>query len=235
VGLALTAVIVIIVVIVAVMAMMNPPGDGIKPKRDLDASGGGAVDTGRETGGQTGGGAAIETPTVRAKGFAGIPLTGKKIIISVDGASSMVDSFDFVMQGIYNAVDALEPDQRIKVAIWKGTGIKMFPASGYVGKDGLKELKQQLNTLTANGSSDAAQCMKASAQLDGDQIIFVTAKFGLESQMAEDVLSVKKGNVRFDGLKIEAEDAQSPLEILATKTGGTYLFVTGGKLQQLVK
>jgi hypothetical protein len=173
------------------------------------------------------------TASEEVKGFIGVPLTGKKILFSIDGASSMADSFNYVCRGVYRAMERLEPGQQVRVAVWRGNSVKLIPESGFVSQSGAKQLHDELEALAVSGSSEAVDCMKASVGLGADQVIFVTAKYGLDVSIADAVLAAKQGEVRFDGVKIESDDAQSPLEKLAQKSGGTYRLVSTGKLDQL--
>jgi hypothetical protein len=145
----------------------------------------------------------------------------------------MADTFDYVRRGVYRGLETLQPGQQMQVAVWRGSTLKLIPASGFVDRSGEKQLRDELESIAVSGSSDAGECMKASVALGADQVVFVTAKFGLDSSLADGVLEAKKGDVRFDGVKIESNDAQSPLEMLASKTGGTYRLLTAGKLEQL--
>jgi hypothetical protein len=240
VGLALIGVILIIVVIVVGMVMMSPPERGpVHTEGDTP----GKVVTPGKRGGKAGSsaegpvdpGPAEVGPKADVKGFVGVPMTGRKILFSIDGASSMADSFDYVRRGVYRAVDTLEPGQHVQVAVWKGSTVRLFPASGFVDKSRVKDLRAEFDAVSVSGSSDAGDCMKASVGYGADQVVFVTAKFGLDSMIADGVMEAKKGDVRFDGIKIESEDAQSPLEMLASKTGGTYRLVSTGKLDQLTR
>jgi hypothetical protein len=74
--------------------------------------------------------------------------------------------------------------------------------------------------------------MKASLDLGGDQVIFVTAKFGLPEDLAPAVIAARKNGQRLDGIKINSEDNPSPLDALARQTGGKYLFLTQKELEQ---
>jgi hypothetical protein len=244
-GAAAVGMIVIIVVIVVGMYMMRPPEPGAV-QVDGGAPGGKAMVPGHTppAGEHAGGGNTVHEPgpapgeavvSEEAKGFIGVPLVGKKIVLSIDGASSMADSFSYVCRGVYHAVDGLEPGQQVRVVVWRGNKVKLIPESGFVDKSGVKQLREQLDAIAVTGSSEAVDCMKESVEQGGDQVVFVTAKYGLDSSIADAVLAAKKGDVRFDGVKIESEDPQSPLEILAKKSGGTYRVVSTGKLDQLTR
>jgi hypothetical protein len=244
VGLGLGGVIVIIVTVVLGMILMRPPEKAPLPGRDADGAGTAVSPGNVQHPGKSGrSGNASRTPESgqvepvkeEVKGFLGVPLVGKKIVFSIDGASSMADTFDYARRGIYQAIDTLEPGQQVQVAVWKGSTLRLIPSSGFVGKPAVKKLHDELEAVAVTGSSDAGDCMKASAGLGGDQVIFVTAKFGLDPSIADGVMAAKKGEMRFDGVKIESEDSQSPLEMLAQKTGGTYRLVSGGKLEQLTR
>jgi hypothetical protein len=240
-GIGLAGVIVIVVVIIVIKVLLGSPEP--LPVADDNGGGGkmvapgvphGAVkDGGRSTVRGPDQGSAPAAVSEEVKGFIGVPLTGKKILFSIDGASSMRDSFNFVCRGVYRAIDKLEPGQQVRVAVWRGNSVKLVPASGFVSKSGAKQLHDELEAMAVTGSSEAVDCMKASLDQGADQVIFVTAKYGLDSSIADTILASYKGDVRFDGVKIESDDTDSPLEKLARKTGGTYRVVSTGKLDEL--
>jgi hypothetical protein len=243
-GIGLAGVIVIVVVIIVIKVLLGSPEP--LPVVDDGSGGGKVVAPGVPHGAVKGGGgstgqgpdhgpAPAPAASEEVKGFIGVPLTGKKILFSIDGASSMTDSFNFVCRGVYRAMDKLEPGQQVRVAVWRGNSVKLVPASGFVGKSGAKQLHDALEMIAATGSSDAVDCMKASLEEGADQVIFVTAKYGLDSSIADTILASYKGDVRFDGVKIESDDTQSPLEMLAKKTGGSYRVVSTGKLDELTR
>jgi hypothetical protein len=181
-----------------------------------------------------GGGHNEPIPTLKGPQFLGVPLVGKQIVLSIDSASSMQDCFDFLRRACYQAMDTLEPDQTLVVVLWSDPGIKKVPASGYVGKTSAAKLRDELELVPVHGSSDAAACMKATFDIGGDQVIFVTAKPGLSEDLAATVLAARKNGQRLDGVKINSEDNPSPLESLARQSGGKYVFVTQRQLERAI-
>lgn len=219
---------VIVVVIVVVVASSNDKTTN---------TGGGTTNT--NTGSSGGGGTPEVKPpervVVKGPNFATLPLVGKRIVIAVDAASSMQDSFDYVRRAVYQAVESLETDQRLMVAVWTSDGVKQVPSAGFVGKGELRTIREQLDDVPTRGSTDAARSMKAALGVGGDQVIFVTAKFGLMPDLAPSVLASAKPGQRIDGLKITAEDNPSPLQMMADKTNGRFLFITQTQLEEIVR
>jgi len=223
-GVLLLAIVVVIVVVVA--------SSGDKPI----STGGGANNS--NTGGNGGDTPGVKPPervVVKGPNFATLPLVGKRIVIAVDAASSMQDSFDYVRRAVYQAVESLETDQRMVVAVWTSEGVKQVPSGGFVGKGELRAVREQLDDVPTRGSTDAARSMKAALDLGGDQVIFVTAKFGLMPDLSPAVLASAKPGQRIDGLKITAEDNPSPLQMMADKTNGRFLFITQTQLEEIVR
>ena len=161
--------------------------------------------------------------TVSGPAFLGsIPLLGPKIVFSIDGGQSNMDSFDFLRQGIRNAIQQMAPDQRFIIAVWNGSDIQTYPAKDWASKATLENVWKDFQDVSAHGASDAAVCMKKSVELKGDQTIVVTAKLGLSSDMADPALSVRGKGQRIDALKITSEDTDSPLGKLAGASGGKF-------------
>ncbi|MCL2647852.1 MAG: hypothetical protein FWD61_12705 [Phycisphaerales bacterium] len=164
----------------------------------------------------------------------GIPLVGKKILVSIDGASSMTDHFDYVRAAVYGAVERLGSGQALEVVVWRGEKVTPYPQKGFIDKVGLESLKEEFDAISARGSSDVTACMKASLALGADQVIFITAKPALDPAIAQDILADKGPAARLDSIKIDSEDSPSPLEELSQKSGGLYRFITGAKLQDMI-
>lgn len=194
----------------------------------------GSRGSGTTVGQSTGGGHNEPIPTIKGPQFLGVPLVGKQIVLSIDSASSMQDSFDFLRRACYQAMDSLEPDQTLMVALWSEDGVEKIPASGFVGKASAGKFHDAMELVPVHGSTDAAACMKASLEVGGDQVIFVTAKFGLTEDLAATVLAARKNGQRLDGVKINSEDNPAPLESLARQSGGKYIFLTQRQLEHAI-
>lgn len=175
----------------------------------------------------------------REASFAGIPLTGRRILLSVDGSVSMTDGFDYLRRGILRTTHRLAPNQPMLVVLWTEDGLRQVPASGF-GQGGdawHKELQDQLAAFSPQGSSDAGKSMRATLELagPGDQVFFVTAKNSLPLAMAEGVLEARKENVRIDGIRLATQETPDLLEHLAKQTTGQYLFMTFSELDQATR
>jgi len=149
----------------------------------------------------------------------------------------MTNHFDYVRAAVYTAAEKLGAGQQLQVAIWRDDNVTPYPQKGFVNKGELETLREEFDAIGSRGSSEIVECMKASLTLGGgaDQVIFITAKPSLDVSIAEDVLTAKTASVRIDGIKIDAEDSTSPLEELAKKTGGTYLYMSGATLQNMIQ
>jgi hypothetical protein len=170
--------------------------------------------------------------------FANIPLTGRRVILSFDGAASMADAFDFLRRGTLRAANRINPDQQMLVTLWTDDGLKQLPSSGFgKGEGWAREIEPHLQAFAPGGVSDAEKCMTAALHLaePGDQVIFVTAKPDLPAALAIGVLPARKENVRIDGVKLNTQDTPSPLETLAKVSGGLYLYMSVSELDQVTR
>ena len=177
-------------------------------------------------------------PAAREASFIGIPLTGRRIILSVDAAASMSDSFDYIRRGIARSAGRLADNQPILVTLWTNDGLKRLPASGFgKGEAFIKELTDSLQSAAPEGASDAEKCMQETLGLagPGDQVIFITAKNPLPASLATTVLANRKDNVRVDGVKLVTQDTPSPLEAMAAASGGQYVFLVPSELDQATR
>jgi hypothetical protein len=166
--------------------------------------------------------------------FVGIPLAGKRVILSIDGGSSMSDSFDFLRRGVLRSAERLAAGKELRVVLWNDSGVSALPpaSAGHTGP-----LKEALEAAVPQGASDPEQSMKATLALaeSGDQVLFVTAKFNLPEGLSAAVLKEAQPNVRIDGVKLVSHDAPSPLEAMARATGGQYVFLAPSDLDQATR
>ena len=227
-GVTLLIVVVVTVIVVLVMAVLN----NVNEKPIPTTAGGGTAVRGTERG--TGGGSTVAA----GPQFMGIPLVGKRIVISIDAGSSAQDSFDYLRKGTGLAIDSLAADQEIVVVLWKEEGLVKFPASGWARRGDVEAIRGQLENAAAFGASEALDCMRKSLELGGDQVVFVTAKYGLAKELAEEALTARKAGQRIDGIKVSTivatGDPESPLEIMASKANGMFLRLDSSRLDALV-
>ena len=155
--------------------------------------------------------------------FLGIPLTGDKIIFSLDGSTANINSFSYVTQGVQEAVATLAPDQRFRVAIWRGKGLKLLPARGWLRRGEVKAVRpvlRQVRNLVSYGSSNTLKSMLASLALGGNQVIFVTAKFQMPHGLVAAVEAKRKPGQRLDVISVDGERRE--LQKLAQQCDGQF-------------
>jgi hypothetical protein len=173
----------------------------------------------------------------RETAFAGIPLTGRRILISVDGAASMADGFDYLRRGIFRTAQRLAPNQPMIVVLWTEDGLRQLGGFGSGSESWQKNLQDQLTAFSPVGSSDAEKSMLATLELagPGDQVLFITAKRSLPMAIAGNVLGARKEPVRIDGIRLAIQETPDLLETLAKETSGQYLFMTVSELDQATR
>ena len=168
--------------------------------------------------------------------FLSIPLVGKKIIISMDGARSIQDSFDYLRLAVAQAAESLADDQELKVVIWKDSTPLVIPADAWAKKSALPALRAKLDAVVPAGASDDLACMKASIAMGGEQIIFVTAKYDLTPNLAETLLPLRKFE-RIDAVRVLPlglpPASLSPLEQIVIKANGKFITADNNKLDSL--
>jgi hypothetical protein len=164
----------------------------------------------------------VDTPTGPLL-LGNIPLVGTRIVFCIDGGSANQESFDFVRKGIEQAIDTLGPDQQFTIAVWREDGLETIPAGAWASRATFANYKNQLENAAAMGTSDPVASMVKAVELKGDQVIFITAKYGLTSDMAAPVIAARKAGQRIDAIKIGSADTDSPLEKIANASGGTFV------------
>jgi len=152
-----------------------------------------------------------------------IPLAKSKVVFSLDGGSSGRDSFDWVRLAVKNSIGNMKADQRFIIAVWTESGMIQFPKTGWASKATLDNFLPDFDNYTAHGAADAAASMKQSLALQADQVIFVTAKDGLDPGIAGDVLAARGATQRLDAIKIGEEQGDSPLGPITSKGGGKFI------------
>lgn len=155
--------------------------------------------------------------------FLGIPLTGDKIVFSLDGSSANTNSFSYVTQGVQEALATLAPDQQFRVAIWRHKGLTLLPARGWLNRADVKALRPVLHRLRnalSYGSNDTVQSMLASLALGGNQVIFVTAKFQMPHHLVATIEAKRRPGQRLDVISVDGERRE--LQKLAQQCDGQF-------------
>ncbi|MEI7765913.1 MAG: hypothetical protein WCJ97_00590 [Phycisphaerae bacterium] len=166
--------------------------------------------------------------------FLTIPIVGKRVIFSIDGSNANGDYFDLVLTSVYAAVTSQETNGQHAVVIWREGGIRREPASGFRGRNELHATRNALTDVRALGMSDAAICMTQTvSEPDVDQIFFVTAKYGLSTNLAVPVMQANTRKVRIDAIKLNSKDNDSPLQRLADEFKGKFLQLDRSSLQKI--
>lgn len=186
-----------------------------------------------------------DTPTQTAEagaGFVGVPLVGRQMVFSIDSGSAAQDTFSHTLAALELALAGLEADQQFKVALWKGEGVETIPAEGWYGKSDLPALHEALLSTAALGATSPSEAMRKSLELGGDQTIVVTAKYGLDETLADEVLAARKAGQRVDAVRIgprigtpESDNPLYPLRKIAAETGGKFERVDLAGLEAFIR
>jgi hypothetical protein len=128
----------------------------------------------------------------------------------------------------------MKPGQQFRVALWREDKIHLFPETGWDSKaahPGLDAVKDE----QAVGATDAEASLKASVQLECNQLILVTAKPDLQSEWADAALAARPGGLRIDAIKIGTKDTNSPLKRLTDGGGGNFYQYDQPTLESFLK
>ncbi|MDA8375762.1 MAG: hypothetical protein M0Z50_01560 [Planctomycetia bacterium] len=172
----------------------------------------------------------LDTGSAIGVGFLGIPLTGEKIVFSLDGSSANLDSFNLVAACVKNSITKMNIHQRVKFAIWTPNGLKLFPRHGWLDMKHAATATRAVLNYSPYGSTDAAKALQATLKLGGDQVIVVTAKVFLsDSHIVTDVAKWRRDEQIIDVVSVNGE--RKELKQIAHQSGGTFRFLTVSDLQ----
>jgi hypothetical protein len=174
------------------------------------------------------GAAAPETST--GVTFLGIPITGKRIIFSLDGSSANLNSFNLLAACLKQTINKLHGSQEIKFALWTPHGIELLPKKGWMNPLQAAGAEHTLLHYSPYGSTSAAKDMVATLKLGGNQIIFVTAKvFFSHAHLPAEIARLRAPDQHIDVISINGE--RKELKQLALQSSGQFRFVTISDLQ----
>jgi hypothetical protein len=188
--------------------------------------------------GPAGGGGQVPA-VLSGPSYLGIPLTGKRIVISIDaGASFDGRGLEYALLGVRQACQSLADDQSLKLGLWQEEGVKFVPEKGFAKRGEFDPIFKALDDASAQGATATGDSVSASLKTGCDQLIIVTAKPVLDpSVRADDMLKSRQMNQRIDVIRVLSPGAESvhPLEELTDKANGRFVSVDQGQMATLTK
>ncbi len=162
----------------------------------------------------------------------GVPLEAKRVLFSLDDATSTINSFTFITHAVQRAVNSLRPKQQFCVALWTGQGAEFFPKHGWAHKSAAKRLFRNVENTQAGGATNVRQAMVASMKKGAGQTIFITAKNFFAPGLVKAMKKARKSGQRVDAIYIHRTSVPTPLARIAANSNGMFLRLTKGQLER---
>lgn|GEM_PF-2831781 len=175
--------------------------------------------------------APVPAPASRTR-FLGIPIRGKSVVFSLDGSSANSESFNLLASLVGKAVQSLPATMRIKFAIWKPTGLQVFPANGWLSTRTTPIALRKLLAYSPYGSTSITKMMLDTLKLGAEQNIFTTQKIIVPGKLAAAVGAAAGPGQRIDILSINGEERI--LKKIAQSTGGQFRLMSLSSLQSAI-
>lgn len=178
-------------------------------------------------------------PVYAGPTFLSVPLTGKKIALSIDAGSSFEGrGIEYVLLAVKQATEVLADDQSLQLVLWRDGGAILIPTKGFVGREQRREIVDALDNISPQGATSEAACIKTSLGTGCDQLIIVTAKLALGTSVnLATLLRDRQMNQRIDVVRVLSPGAEtlSAFEKLTNQANGSYVSLELDKLDALTK
>lgn len=164
-----------------------------------------------------------------AANYLGIPIDASHVLFSFDGSSANAQSFNLLVALAKKAIATLPPATKIKIALWRPSGLKVYPVKGWLIPRNTRPAIKSMLGYSPYGSTSIRRAMLASLTLGAHQVIFTTQKIIVPSDLAATVLAKRAANQQIDVISVNGERHQ--LQKLSKATGGQFRMISLGHLQ----
>ncbi len=164
--------------------------------------------------------------------FLRIPIQAKTVVFSLDGSSANANSFNSLAALVKRTVTELPTSTRVKIAIWEPTGLKVFPAQGWLSPKNLKATFSRLLVYSPYGSTSITKMMLGTLKLGASQNIITTQKIIVPGKLATAVGRKVGPKQTIDIISVNGEE--HILKKIAQSTGGQFQMISVTDLQSLL-
>jgi hypothetical protein len=163
--------------------------------------------------------------------FMGVP-AGDKTVFMADASSAMRNYLDPVKIAMRQGVKSLKPDQQVQVVFWSEAAPIAFPDSLTAARQVPPAvLAGKLEEVYANGGLAAAPAFNRAMLGKPTAVTVVAGRFLPDAAELESIgQQVKKAGVILNVVLIDNTDAD--LKKIAADTGGKYVEISAGQLQE---
>ena len=194
-------------------------------------------------------GAPTPSPTQSAS-FLGEPLTGRTIIYLLDRGQGTQGAFELTKLAMLRSIASLPPERRFQIIFWEldtvttGPGragqkelIAFPPATPLPATpENLDEARKAVLDVNAFGQSRILPAMTKAMAADPDEIVIATGKYGLEPEVVEAVLGVRKNHrVKLRTFSLGESGSPEVMKPLADRTAGSFRQVPLFELRQFAE
>lgn len=175
------------------------------------------------------------SPVVAAAGqvrFLQIPIQAKTVVFSLDGSSANAGSFNMLAALVKRTVTKLPTSTRVKIAIWEPTGLKVYPAHGWLTPKTTDIALSKLLAYSPYGSTSITKMMLRTLQLGAAQNIITTQKIIVPGKLAATVGRTVSSKQKIDIISVNGEE--HILKKIAQATGGQFHMISLTDLQSVI-
>jgi hypothetical protein len=151
------------------------------------------------------------------------------VVFSFDGSSANGDSFNLLVAALNKIAGHVPNGVHIKIAVWTPTGLKIYPARGFLTPQNSKAIFHSLLMYSPYGSTSMTKMMVQTLKLGCHQNIFTTQKIIAPTGLSAAVKSVLRPGRQVDVISINGEE--HTLKKLAQSTGGRFEMLSPSDLQ----
>lgn len=190
---------------------------------------------GRSTSAPATGGDSAQPSVVSGPSFLGQPIEGSTVVYLLDRGESAKEVFDAEKDVAFASIKSLGPDRKFAIMFWDNhTDEARYPLDGatFAIPANIEAAKHASADVIAYRQSTIKKPLQRAMQAGPDSLVIVTAKGGeLDDTFVSDVMEARKdASIRVYGFSLR-DQASSPLQALAQKTGGAYKVISDGALK----
>lgn len=182
----------------------------------------------------------VVSPKVTGPSFLGVKLNEPTVIFVLDRGSASHESLENMKMACLNAIDSFRPDQKYQIIFWKldqDNEVVTIPGAP-VRADNKAELKKTANAvdeITSFGQSDAKPALEKAFAAQPTAVVIASGKL-LDEGFARMVLDARGGSsARVYCFSLAERSSSQYMSEVASKTGGTFKFVTRAELQSVTR
>lgn len=164
--------------------------------------------------------------------FLGIPIQAKSVVFSLDGSSANADSFNMLVALVSRTLQKLPASTSVKIAVWRPTGLKVYPARGWLTPISTKAAMHSLSVYSPYGSTSITKMMVRTLKLGAVQNIITTQKIIVPGELPAAIAAAAGPQQQIDIVSVNGEERI--LKKIAKSTGGQFKIISPTHLQSLL-